>query len=80
MEAKEIYEELALTANALKAVSTLFSDAFTSGSDKENIRSVSAQPTAFAFSMYVITDYIDKIFKLAQKLDSSEFIKDYPNE
>ena len=71
MKTNDICADLVLNANALKAIATVFSDTFTSGTPDDIIRSVSAQTDTFSYLMYVITDYIHKIAENAEELESS---------
>ena len=70
MDTRDICADLVTNANALKAVATVFSDTFTSGSPDDIIRSVKAQTDTFSYLMYVITDYIHTIVTRAEDLEN----------
>lgn len=78
METKDLHADLVVTANALKAVTTVFSDTFTSGSADDMARYVMAQPDTFSYLTYVISDYVNKVTELAERIEAADFIKDYP--
>ncbi len=80
MEAKDLCADLVVTANALKAVTTVFSDTFTSGSAEAMGRYVTAQPDTFAYLTFVISDYVHRVSEIAEKLEAADFVKDYPTE
>ena len=80
METKNLCADLVVTANALKAVTTVFSDTFTSGSADAMARYVMAQPDTFAYLTYVISDYVHRVTEIAEKLEAADFVKDYPTE
>ena len=80
METKDLCADLVVTANALKAVATVFSDTFTSGSADDMARYVMAQPDTFTYLTYVISDYVNKVTEIAEKLEAADFVKDYPKE
>ena len=80
MKTKDLHADLVVTANALKAVTTVFSDTFTSGSADDMARCVMAQPDTFAYLTYVISDYANKVTEIAEKLEAADFIKDYPKK
>lgn len=72
METKDLHADLVVTANALKAVTTVFSDTFTSGSADDMVRSVTAQTDTFSYLTYVISDYVHQITEIAEKLEAAE--------
>lgn len=80
METKDLCADLVVTANALKAVTTVFSDTFTRGSADEMARYVIAQPDTFMYLTYVISDYVHRVTEIAEKLEAADFVKDYPTE
>ncbi len=80
METKDLCADLFVTANALKAVTTVFSDTFTSGPADDMVRSVTAQTDTFSYLAYVISDYVHQITEIAEKLEAADFVKDYPKE
>lgn len=71
MDTKDICANLVLKANSLKAITTVFSDTFSSGSTDDIIRSVTAQPDTFSYLMFVITDYVHEIVKETEVLEES---------
>ena len=72
METKDLCADLVVTANALKAVTTVFSDTFTSGSADDMVRSVTAQTDTFSYLAYVISDYVHQLPEIAEKLEAAE--------
>lgn len=80
METKDLCADLVVTANALKAVTTVFSDTFTSGSADDMARYVMAQPDTFVYLIYVISDYVHRVTEIADKLETAEFLEDCPKE
>ena len=71
MKTKDICADLVLKANAMKAITTIFSDTFTSGSADDIVRSVTAQPDTFSYLAYVISDYASTIVEMAEELDTT---------
>ena len=80
LETKDLHADLVIKANALKAVATVFSDTFTSGSADDMARYVMAQPDTFSYLAYVISDYVHQITEIAEKLEAADFVKDFPTE
>lgn len=72
METKDLCADLIIKANALKAVATVFSDTFTSGSADDMVRSVTAQTDTFSYLAYVISDYVHQITEIAEKLEAAK--------
>ena len=73
MEIQDICADLVTKANALKALTTVFSDTFTSGSADDMARNVAIQPDTFSYLAYVIFDYVCQIMEIAENLDSEIF-------
>lgn len=71
MDAKNNCADLVIKANALKAVATVFSDTFTSGTKEDVITAVTAQTDTFSYLAYVISDYVYEIVKIAEDLEDS---------
>ena len=70
MEIKDICADLVIEGNALKALITVLSDTFTSGTSEDMIRSVTAQPGVFSYLVYVIGDYAHSLTENLENLES----------
>ena len=70
MDAKNNCADLVIKANALKAVATVFSDTFTSGTEEDVITAVTAQTDTFSYLVYVISDYVNEIVKKAEDIEN----------
>lgn len=68
---KDMSADLALQSNTLKAVCSVFFDTFASGSEKNIIKTISAQPETFSYLAYAISDYVDRITKISEDLENA---------
>lgn len=73
-------DALSIKANELKAITTVFSDTFASGSVEDMIRSITAQPDTFSYLVHIILNYVCEITQTADNLFSTDFFKDYPTQ
>lgn len=71
MEIKDICADLVVKSNALKALITVLSDTFTSGTNADIIRSVAAQPDTFSYLVFATLDYAHSITETVGNLESS---------